>query len=80
MCRAYIPKSNVKWFTQLMLDETQFDLWLSTRLISQKTLNNTKFDYYAEFRIKNSTVLSQYSDEFDMRGIMIKILVEDLYE
>ena len=72
-------KNSVKLFNRLMIDEPQFDLWLSTRLVKD---NKTGFinHYYAEFRVKNETVLSKYKKKFKQNTIELQLLVNDLYE
>ena len=75
--RAYLPKSSAKWFNNLILNEPEIDLWLSTRLIHD--IKNTSLQYFAEFRVKNSSILmNRYEKAFEERGIKLKILVDDL--
>ena len=59
-----------------MIDEPHFDLWLSTRLVNNKS--STLGDYYAEFRVKNETIMSKYADRFIEGGIKLEILCHDL--
>ena len=73
--RAYLPKNSVKFFNKLMIDEPQFDLWLSTRLV-KNDVNN----YFAEFRVKNESVLSKYKKKFEQNSIQLQLLVNDLYK
>jgi hypothetical protein len=73
--RAYLPKNSVKFFNKLMIDEPQFDLWLSTRLV-KNDVNN----YFAEFRVKNESVLNKYKTKFEQNSIQLQLLVNDLYK
>ena len=69
-----------------MIDESIFDVWLSTRLVDNvNILGNTSYGkhgnlYYAEFRVKNASAMSKYFDNFKKKNIELKVLVNDLYE
>lgn len=73
--RAYLYKNSAKWFNKLMIDEPGFDLWLSTRLINN---NQSYGDYYAEFRVKNETIMSKYHEKFRENEIKLEILCRNL--
>lgn len=80
--RAYIPKSSVKWFNNLMNQEGSFDLWLSTRVNSHNTkLNQSStisYDYFADFRVKDSKIMLVYRNQFENREIYLKLLNDNI--
>jgi hypothetical protein len=59
-----------------MIDEPQFDLWLSTRLVNEKF--SSFGDYFAEFRVKNETIMSKYFEKFINNSIKLEVLCHDL--
>lgn len=79
--RAYLSKNSAKWFNQLMIEEPEFDMWLSTRLVNEKLKPASSFNnYYAEFRVKNETIMSKYEKKFEQHGIKLQLLVNDLFK
>ncbi|CAF1015022.1 unnamed protein product [Brachionus calyciflorus] len=80
--RAFINNENIQKFNLYLYENSNIDVWLSSRLIRtflNETYNNNdqKYVYFTEFRIKNSQVLKELEEKFN--NIKYEILIEDLF-
>jgi hypothetical protein len=81
LLRAFIPKQSVSFFYQLVESQTDIDLWLSTRILTKahkERFNSSYFEYFAEIRLKDDSMLNHYEKILGLKGIKIDILVNDI--
>lgn len=82
MFRAYIPSNAVSWFSELITDREEIDVWLSIRRNRNKQNELFKnYKYFCEFGFKYNTeeMLGEFLNDLQANNIKFEIIIEDLH-
>lgn len=80
--RAYIPRESVEWFNQFVNNQSEVDIWLSTRLNNQyfnsSSNNIKKYKYIAEFKVSDYEIINKKMNDFEKHKVLLNVLINDL--